>query len=877
MYSSPDTSGRLTPPPPPLSAGQSPAPGGENSPEPDEEYVLMKVIPSDRSPQTINLKITRKNITRDVTKSVAAKLKLSKDEGKLHNLVMVLTTTDLKHCIRTLSPDESILMVLETMVRKMSEKYQIADSSKLKSSVRWFYKDMRTPPLDLGDSGGTVGEYDSDDEETLSESDCFYFSKVEKKGYMLKRSNKDINVWKRWYCVLTDHLWCIDFNREPYKVICIRLHSLVRARDGYSFSDQIQNIIVNSLKGSHYFRAFNIMDQRSWIEHLQAWTTYVVENESMTMAEVIMNDEEESKSRRFRKQLGRVLDSDTVYDAICVDRRRPTIAATGRKAMELEDELASISEFFEEEKRIGGPSEGADGRQTGSPPNGDGTVCIDTESLEEKEPASGKQPSLELPSADDIEAEAEAETETETASPRRPALALSSSSSSSALPVMTASSPISHSSYARLYPLDRTLTQSTIHRLHQHEFLLSYLMGFLVDVLQYKELFRHDLFCSVQSQRDAAFSIFTKYFHKQARRAGIPLHHDKLREIADEQAEMASTRLKETMSNQFSYTRPRDTYIASPGSLMGGSLAAPSASEQVSTAASSSSSAASTAMGSSFNSAAMRSPSSNVQRQRDQSLLIQRLRSQSSSSAAASVAPTSAVAAVDGSASGLVTPMKAHSSSFYRTHDEVTEDNWQLPSQRFEKIIQALFGDLIRVQIESEEESSDNLDALSPTRTSTYLSAHDIKSLASSRKASLHGAASGANSPNPTGRTSPLRGNSMRNPQAPASTPTTSGLSSFFGLFGGGGGSTSAPAPSGSSSASGRAAVGSGPTGGGGLFLSRRFGNRGATGGTGKSETANAAILQALEEDERNMVMSQIIATAEVFDEAVEDIIALLH
>eukprot|EP01042_Synura_sphagnicola_P028691 gene28691-37012_t len=366
-------------------------------------------------------------------------------------------------------------------------------------------------------------------------------------------------------------------------------------------------------------------------------------------------EEEESKSRRFRKQLGRVLDSDTVYDAICVDRRRPTIAATGRKAMELEDELASISEFFEEEKRIGGPSEGADGRQTGSPPNGDGTVCIDTESLEEKEPASGKQPSLELPSADDIEAEAEAETET--ASSRRPALALSSSSSSSALPVMTASSPISHSSYARLYPLDRTLTQSTIHRLHQHEFLLSYLMGFLVDVLQYKELFRHDLFCSVQSQRDAAFSIFTKYFHKQARRAGIPLHHDKLREIADEQAEMASTRLKETMSNQFSYTRPRDTYIASPGSLMGGSLAAPSASEQVSTAASSSSSAAATAMGSSFNSAAMRSPSSNVQRQRDQSLLIQRLRSQSSSSAAASVAPTSAVAA-DGSASGLVTPMK---------------------------------------------------------------------------------------------------------------------------------------------------------------------------------------------------------------------------
>eukprot|EP01040_Poterioochromonas_malhamensis_P023527 gene23527-28883_t len=176
--------------------------------------------------------------------------------------------------------------------------------------------------------------------------------------------------------------------------------------------------------------------------------------------------------------------------------------------------------------------------------------------------------------------------------------------------------------------------------------------------------------------------------------------------------------------------------------------------------------------------------------------------------------------------------MKAHSSSFYRTHDEVTEDNWQLPSQRFEKIIQALFGDLIRVQIESEEESSDNLDALSPTRTSTYLSAHDIKSLASSRKASLHGAASGANSPNPTGRTSPLRGNSMRNPQAPASTPTTSGLSSFFGLFGGGGGSTSAPAPSGSSSASGRAAVGSGPTGGGGLFLSRRFSNRAPPGGT---------------------------------------------
>jgi hypothetical protein len=873
MLSTPDTSGRLSPGPPPPSGLSGTT--NDNGPESGEEYILMKVVVYDRGSQTINLKISRKNITRDVTKSVSTKLKLNRDEGKVHNLIMVLTTTDLKHCIRTLKPDESILDVFETIMKNLCEKYQIADPTKLRSSVRWFYKDTRTPPLDLGDSGITVGEYDSDDEENLSESDCFYFSKVEKKGYMLKRSNKDINVWKRWYCVLADHLWCIDFNREPYKVICVRLHSLIRTKDGHSFSDQIQNIIVNSLKGSHFFRAFNIVDQRSWIDHLQAWTSYAMDNESMSMAEVIMNDEEESKSRRYRKQMGRILDSDTVYRAVCVDRRRRASGLpSNKKSVDIEDDLASIEKFIshEEERWTQRDSvtlpmrDEPDNRPARSHTNSQSSSNNDQQKFAMTTSLHDRDTFSEIPTKEELEMnlslpipEPSSDSGTPVSGkPMKPSAAADSSTLT----------PIPQLNFARLHPLDRTVTQPAMHRLHQHEFLLSYLMGFVLDVLQYKELFRHDLFCSVQSQRDAAFHIYTKYFQKQARRAGVPLHHDKLREIADEQAEIASTRLKEAMSTQFNVTRTRDAYIASPSTL---ALQASSYNAEYPTA---------TVLSppptvGSFNSAAMRT-STNAQRHRDQSLLVQRLRSVSTSKVSSEL-----------SESGLVTPVKVN--TIFNVSDECTEDNWQLPSIQFEKMIQSLFGELIRVQIESEEDGADALDnpdaslgmsvSYNPTRTSTMLTPNDIKSLALSRKANITG--SGPNSPNPTGRASPLRSVSSRNVTSNSAPAVTSGLGNFFGLFGGGNSSNSNTSTSSTKSSHQSLSAGAAGAGGGGMFLSRRFavnaGRNAAASPSVKNGGANAAILQALEEEERVMVMSQIVATADVFDEVVEHIIKLIN
>jgi hypothetical protein len=424
--------------------------------------------------------------------------------------------------------------------------------------------------------------------------------------------------------------------------------------------------------------------------------------------------------------------------------------------------------------------------------------------------------------------------------------------------------PSPQSTFARLHPLDRTVTQPTMHRLHQQEFLLSYLIRFVLDVLEYKELFRHDLFCSVQSQRDAAFHIFTKYFHKQARRAGIPFHHEKLREIADEQAEFASTRLKKAMSTQFNVTRTRDVYIASSSTL---SLQAASnhCDYPAATVISPPPAAGS------FNSAAMRI-STNAQQQRDQSLLVQRLRS----------VPTSKLNA-ELSESELITHLvKGNIATFI---DEFTEDNWQLPSAHFEKMIQSLFGALFRVQMEYEEDNADALDnpdaslrsslLYIPTRTSTILTANDIKSLALSRKANMTG--TGPNSPNPTGRTSPLRSVSSRNV---TNTPVaTSGLSNFFGLFGGGNnsnGSNNSPSTKTLHQSLPASAAG---VGGGGMFLSRRFAaNAGRNASSSvKPGVANATILQALEEEERGMVMGQIVATADVFDEVVEHIIKLIN
>lgn len=292
----------------------------------DESTQLMTVNIYDTHSATTILKVNSETRACDICKAIAHKFDISSDNAKFHSLVLVLTAYNSAnkyntHCVRTLTQNECPLDIRGILISKLIDKYNISDAKEVANTVRWYYKDIRTSPIEFGDSGEVSGEYSSDDEEVISHSDLAYLAKAERKGYLLKRSSKDQNLWRRWYCALTDHLWCVDINRDDPRAICIKLSGMIRYKQGnHSTLDQVQTIIINSLKQTHFFRAFNVVEHRKWIEDLYVKTNYATDNDYFSMAEVIICDEELTKSKRIHKQVQDLLDLDMVYECLAEQR-----------------------------------------------------------------------------------------------------------------------------------------------------------------------------------------------------------------------------------------------------------------------------------------------------------------------------------------------------------------------------------------------------------------------------------------------------------------------------------------------------------------------------------------------------------------------------
>jgi len=146
---------------------------------------------------------------------------------------------------------ENLIKKIDTINNMVALKHKNASDTPLLNvtRVRWYYKDVRTAPLEIGDTGEIIGEYaldhfsyiyseaakpisesesihlheqDSDifidafehstaptaaaavsggyeeGEFEISFSDLAYLTKAERKGYLLKRSNRDVNLWRRY-------------------------------------------------------------------------------------------------------------------------------------------------------------------------------------------------------------------------------------------------------------------------------------------------------------------------------------------------------------------------------------------------------------------------------------------------------------------------------------------------------------------------------------------------------------------------------------------------------------------------------------------------------------------------------------------------------
>lgn len=489
----------------------------------DEQTVLYVTIYDQRPLRQVSLKINRKITGKDVCQAIASMIDLQR-ESQFYSLVLVATTYDAAKksnmfCVRTLKNTEQVIRTMDTFLVTITDKFNIADTLKLKRSIKWFYKDVRSSPLELGE-GEMVGEYDSDDEEELSHSDLAYLTKSERKGYLLKRSSSDANLWRKWYCILTDQLWCIDVSATVSRAICIKLTGATRSKDGeeLKLGDRIQNIIINSPKRTHLFRAFTVPEQKKWVDELNLRTKYGGDNELFELAEVITTDEENSRSQRLRRPISELLDIQSVYERIMTDYRRSSHLSTAlssatavssssssssrpaaqtvshRPAAQdaLEGDRSNDSLFvqYEDGSNNSNTASSSSSRKSDSSGDGSGSEAVVQHAVD----------SDDSDDSDDDHGNSSAEKAAEGASSTTPVVSV-----------------VSHHSAARrlIHPLDRSRQTPTMHRLHGFEPRLAQVIKYLLDVGHYKELFRHDLFVLPAKRRQTALTIFSEHLFPQ--------------------------------------------------------------------------------------------------------------------------------------------------------------------------------------------------------------------------------------------------------------------------------------------------------------------------------------------------------------------------
>ena len=536
----------------------------------EEAFQLINISIYDAmTPSSTILRVNRRIYAKEICRAIGNKLELSKEEAQYHTLVLVVTTFDHEkrmnvHCVRTFQNDELVLNIVDSLLAKLIEKYQVVDVTKLRNSVRWYYKDVRTTPIEFGDNEEATGEYSSDEEEEVSHSDLAYLAKAERKGYLLKRSSRDQNLWRKWYCVLTDHLWCIDIHRTVPKAICIRLSGMIRSshlhnkntssynnrrmstgisrgtmlsvsefsasmtssgglsgKDGlgssngydgstssgsgqsmYSSEEQLlHNIVINSNRGTHLLRAFNLQDQKKWIEELHLKTTFALENDYFNMAEVIVCDEEVTKSRRFHRPIANLFNIPMFYDSLAQDQRRLTYTTVTIAVDEEDGNVGSSKSNFVDTDGLSYSSSSSSSSNTDSK----STTPRSPNPTFKGSGSNSPHPRSSNPSTPYQSSGNNSYGYSPAASPK-PYGAFSLQSPNNSHTITT-----TKVHFSTIHPLDRTIQTSSLHRMYGYDTLFTHVLRLVLDILEYKELFRHDLFITSAYQRQVAVYIFLKY------------------------------------------------------------------------------------------------------------------------------------------------------------------------------------------------------------------------------------------------------------------------------------------------------------------------------------------------------------------------------
>ncbi|KAJ1414450.1 hypothetical protein B484DRAFT_401765 [Ochromonadaceae sp. CCMP2298] len=535
--------------------------------KPDDRENIINVNIYDTHAANGNFKVLQRTTAADISRIILSKRDMLTSESRFFSLVLVVTAANPAkkadtHCLRTLKANEALLEVQASIVLRLSQRLH-KDVCKT-ASARWFFKDMRTNPIELGASADVTGEYSSDEDEEISQSDLSYLAKSERKGYLLKRSNTDFNLWRRWYCVLMDQMWCVDITRENPRAKGVKLSGMIRYREGYKTLDQLQIIIINSPDGrSHFFRAFNLIDQKKWIQDLNLKTIMAADCNCFSMAEMIINDEEGAKNLRVVRRVGELLDLPKTMQAVAFHKAVELSDSEGGTPATPNPATPTPEEQQEQQKQGHERGQGEDRGIESAETSTETDVAVDS--------ANG-MPSTEIQSEQSGGAGAEAPTpppklsplafpgtRTRSLSRSRPSLSRDSANTSNltsadgttsnGMATMSAADaenltferclnlshprPCSALDLSRVNVYRRLDQHHLVHELYRDARVVSDVMAFCVDVQGYKELLRHDVSCSVRRQQQAACRVYGRHIVPQ-----LLLSDVELTDLADQIAQL---------------------------------------------------------------------------------------------------------------------------------------------------------------------------------------------------------------------------------------------------------------------------------------------------------------------------------------------------
>ena len=306
---------------------------------------------------------------RNLCEALEGKMDLTAEEAQYYTLLLVLSyslphTSTFTHYLRTFHPAENICATVASCLASFCNRHQIRpvtmsdddlspapagfDISGIvaptetisclptlppNTSLRFFFKSYNLPlELEPGDHSGS----DSDDETTeIDLSDLSYIRHAaEKRGFLLKRSKGDPNIWRRRYCVVTDNLYMINVKRHVPAAVIVGLSGSVKlhletggldwldqnqGRGKHQYQGQMQDngsqkgqsldfpfLIALECRGTSQsvsLRAISQEDHGEWCDAMLTKIAQARENDAIRLAEAMIGDDECRKTERSNRTI----------------------------------------------------------------------------------------------------------------------------------------------------------------------------------------------------------------------------------------------------------------------------------------------------------------------------------------------------------------------------------------------------------------------------------------------------------------------------------------------------------------------------------------------------------------------------------------------